>query len=78
MFIRFFIASVTGLLYNTTQTLLTPVKTLHLLLYTWIFLRNKRKFDGIVLAKGFIKNSGEVVLNLALMSGLYAFETPST
>ena len=53
-----FIASVTGLLFCTTQKVLTPVKNLHLSLFVCICLKNKPKIDVIVLAKGFIEDLG--------------------
>ena len=51
-----FIASITGLLFCTTQKVLTPVKNLHLSLYVCICLKKKRKINVIILAKGFIKD----------------------
>ena len=62
-----FIASITGLLFCTTQNVLTPVKNLHLSLYICICLKNKRKIDVIVLAKGFIEDLGEAMMNIALI-----------
>ena len=65
-----FIASITGLLFCTTQKVLTPVKNLHLSLYVCIYLKNKRKIDVIVLAKGFIEDLEDAMINLALIRSL--------
>ena len=62
-----FIASIYGLLFCTTQKVVTPVKNLHLSLHVCICLKNKRKIDIIVLAKGFIEDLGDVIMNLALI-----------
>ena len=47
--------------------MLTPVKNLHLSLYVCICLKNKRKIDVIVLAKGFMEDLGDAIMNLALI-----------
>ena len=65
-----FIASITRFLFCTTQNMLTPVKNLHLSLYVCICLKNKRKIYVIVLAKGFIEDLGEAIMNLALIGFL--------
>ena len=41
-------ASITGLLFCTTQKVLTPSKILHLSLYVCICLKNKQNIDVIV------------------------------
>ena len=63
-------ASITGLLFCTTQKVLTPVKNLHFSLYVYICLKSKRKTDVIVLAKGCIENLGDAIMNLALIGFL--------
>ena len=62
-----FIATITGLLFCTTQKVLPPVKNLHSSLYVSICLNNKRKTDVIVLAKRFIEDLRDAIMNLALI-----------
>ena len=50
--------------------MLTPIKNLHLSLYVCICLKNKWKTDVIVLAKGFIEDLGDAIMNLALIGFL--------
>ena len=65
-----FIASITGLLLCNVQKVLTPVKNLHLSFYVCICLKSKQKIDFIVLAKGFIEDLGDPIINLALIGFL--------
>ena len=51
-------------------------KNLHLSLYVCICLKNKRKTDVIVLAKGFIEDLGDTIMNLALIGFLYILGIP--
>ena len=60
----------TGLLFCTTQKQLTPVKKLRWSLYVCICLKTKWKTDLIVLAKGFIEDLGDAIINLALIEFL--------
>ena len=62
-----FIASITGLLFCTTQKVLTPIKNLHLSLYVCICLKSKRKIYVMVPAKGFIEYLGDTIMNLVLI-----------
>ena len=50
--------------------MLTPVKNLHLSYYVCICLKSKQKIDFIVLAKGFIEDLGDPIINLALIGFL--------
>ena len=61
-----FIASTAGLLFCTTQKMLTPLKNLHLPLYVCICLKSKQKTDVIAVTKGFIEDLREAIMNLAL------------
>ena len=45
MFTILLIASITGLLFNATQIVLTPVENEHLSLYVCICLKSKRNTD---------------------------------
>ena len=47
--------------------MLTPVKNLHLSLYGNICLKNKRKIDVMILAKGFTEDLGDAITNLLLI-----------
>lgn len=59
-----FVASIPGLLFCNTQKVLISVKNLRL--YFCIVLKTKNKIDYIVLAKGFIQDLGDAILNLVL------------
>ena len=50
--------------------MLTPIKNLHLALYVCICLKNKRKIDVIALAKVFIEDLGDAIMNLTLIGFL--------
>ena len=49
---------------------LNTCKNLHLPLYVCICFKNKQKNDVIVLAKGFIEDLGDAIMNLALLGFL--------
>ena len=51
--------------------MLAPVKNLNLSLFACICLKRKRRIDVIVLAKVFVEDSRDAVMNLALMGFLY-------
>ena len=65
-----FIVSITGMLFCTTQKVLIPVKSVNLSLYDCISLKGKPKIDVIFPAIGFIKTSGDDIMNLALIGFL--------
>ena len=69
-----FIVSITGLLFCTTQKVITPIKSLLLSLYGFVSIANKRKNDVIVLAKGFIEDLGDAIMNLAFKMFLCIFK----
>lgn len=58
------------MLFCTTQKVLIPVKSVNLSLYDCISLKGEPNIDVIFLAIGFIKMSGDDIMNLALIGFL--------
>ena len=61
------IASITDLLFCTTQKVLNPVENLHSSLYVSIYLKNKRKIEVMIPAKCFIEDLGDDIMDLTLV-----------